>query len=75
MPLLQLPEYPDQEKLSRVEQELAAMPPLVFAGEVNELRNRLAEATEGRAFLLQGETVQKASWNSRPIISVTPLKS
>ncbi|WP_257296296.1 class II 3-deoxy-7-phosphoheptulonate synthase [Endozoicomonas sp. YOMI1] len=54
MPLLQLPEYPDQEKLGRVEQELAAMPPLVFAGEVNELRNRLAEATEGRAFLLQG---------------------
>ncbi len=54
MPLLQLPEYPDQETLHRVEQQLATMPPLVFAGEVNELRNRLAEATEGRAFLLQG---------------------
>ena len=52
--LLQLPEYPDQAKLRQVEQELASMPPLVFAGEVNELRNRLADATEGRAFLLQG---------------------
>lgn len=52
--LLQLPEYPDQAKLRQVERELAGMPPLVFAGEVNELRHRLADATAGRAFLLQG---------------------
>ena len=52
--MLQLPEYPDQKKLSRVEQELATLPPLVFAGEVNELRSRLEEATAGQAFLLQG---------------------
>lgn len=53
-PLLQQPKYPDQGTLDEVEQELATMPPLVFAGEVNELRSRLTEATEGRAFLLQG---------------------
>lgn len=53
-PLLQLPDYPDQAKLHQVERELAGMPPLVFAGEVNELRHRLADATAGRAFLLQG---------------------
>ena len=52
--MLQQPEYPDQARLEEVEQQLAGMPPLVFAGEVNELRGRLAEATEGRAFLLQG---------------------
>ena len=75
MPLLQLPEYPDQETLSRVEQELAAMPPLVFAGEVNDLRNRLAEATEGKAFLLQGATARRAFWSFLPITSVTHLKS
>jgi len=34
--------------------ELSALPPLVFAGEVDVLRGRLAEAAEGRAFLLQG---------------------
>ncbi|WP_067520305.1 class II 3-deoxy-7-phosphoheptulonate synthase [Endozoicomonas ascidiicola] len=54
MPLLQLPEYPDQEKLTQVENRLAAMPPLVFAGEVNELKSRFADATAGKAFLLQG---------------------
>ncbi len=34
--------------------ELSSLPPLVFAGEVDVLRGRLAEAAEGRAFLLQG---------------------
>ena len=53
-PLLQLPEYPDQGQLGQVEKRLAAMPPLVFAGEVNELKSCLADATAGQAFLLQG---------------------
>src|SRR6218665_3130032 len=34
--------------------ELATLPPLVFAGEVDMLRERLAAASAGRAFLLQG---------------------
>ena len=54
MPVLQLPEYPDPKHLNQVEQELASLPPLVFAGEVRELRRRLSEATHGKAFLLQG---------------------
>ncbi len=54
MPVLQLPEYPDQQHLQQVEQQLQAMPPLVFAGEVRALRKRLAQATQGNAFLLQG---------------------
>ncbi|MGB0360532.1 MAG: class II 3-deoxy-7-phosphoheptulonate synthase [Endozoicomonas sp.] len=54
MPSLQLPEYPNQEKLTQVEKKLASMPPLVFAGEVNELKSRMAEVTAGNAFLLQG---------------------
>ena len=54
MPVVQLPEYPDQQHLEQVERNLGKMPPLVFAGEVRELKNRLAEATRGNAFLLQG---------------------
>lgn len=54
MPVLQLPEYPDQAHLQQVEKQLQALPPLVFAGEVRSLRERLADATEGKAFLLQG---------------------
>ena len=54
MPVIQLPDYPDQAHLKQVENRLRKMPPLVFAGEVRELRKRLALATEGKAFLLQG---------------------
>ncbi|MGI9280590.1 MAG: class II 3-deoxy-7-phosphoheptulonate synthase [Endozoicomonas sp.] len=54
MPVIQLPEYPNQDHLQQVEQQLHGMPPLVFAGEVRALRQKLAAATQGKAFLLQG---------------------
>ncbi|XP_073120630.1 phospho-2-dehydro-3-deoxyheptonate aldolase 2, chloroplastic [Henckelia pumila] len=51
---LQLPEYPDEAHLQSVLSTMEAYPPLVFAGEVRSLEERLAEAALGRAFLLQG---------------------
>jgi len=39
--------------LEQVEKELSTLPPLVFAGEARELRNRLAAVARGEAFLLQ----------------------
>ncbi len=53
-PIQQQPEYPDADHLKRVEQTLAGLPPLVFAGEARELKRQFAEVTQGRAFLLQG---------------------
>jgi 3-deoxy-7-phosphoheptulonate synthase len=53
-PIEQNPSYPDQGALRAVEAELASFPPLVFAGEVRELKRDLADAVAGRAFLLQG---------------------
>ena len=53
-PIKQVPDYPDGEKLAGVEAKLAAMPPLVFAGEAQSLKRQLGEVAEGRAFLLQG---------------------
>ncbi|MCY3725159.1 MAG: 3-deoxy-7-phosphoheptulonate synthase, partial [Rhodobacteraceae bacterium] len=53
-PRIQMPDYPDQDKLDRVQNQLAMSPPLVFAGEVRQLRNELAKVCEGKAFLLQG---------------------
>ena len=53
-PIQQVPDYPDSEKLAGVEAKLAAMPPLVFAGEAQSLKRQLGEVAEGRAFLLQG---------------------
>ncbi len=52
-PLVQNPTWPDLEHLDAVERELATKPPLVFAGEARRLQGFLADAAEGRAFLLQ----------------------
>ncbi len=53
-PVRQAPTYPDAAQLSRTEERLQAYPPLVFAGEARRLRAALAQAAEGRAFVLQG---------------------
>jgi 3-deoxy-7-phosphoheptulonate synthase len=54
-PVLQMPtDYPDVAALGRVEDELRALPPLVFAGEARRLTAKLAEVEAGKAFLLQG---------------------
>jgi 3-deoxy-7-phosphoheptulonate synthase len=52
-PASQQPEWPDEADLDRVTKELAGLPPLVFAGEARQLMTSLAEAAEGRAFVLQ----------------------
>ncbi|MDO5052524.1 MAG: 3-deoxy-7-phosphoheptulonate synthase class II [Pseudoclavibacter sp.] len=54
LPIRQQPEWPDAEQLRRVREELAVLPPLVFAGEVDRLRERIASAAAGDAFVLQG---------------------
>ena len=54
LPIKQQPSWPDPEEVAAVSAELATLPPLVFAGEVDNLRTRLARAASGRAFLLQG---------------------
>ncbi|AXX97849.1 class II 3-deoxy-7-phosphoheptulonate synthase [Profundibacter amoris] len=53
-PRVQMPEYTDEATLNAVEAQLAKYPPLVFAGEARRLKSALADAAEGRAFLLQG---------------------
>src|SRR5690606_23764294 len=54
LPALQQPAWPDPDELAAVTAELSAQPPLVFAGEADNLRERLAAASRGEAFLLQG---------------------
>ncbi|RMI37011.1 class II 3-deoxy-7-phosphoheptulonate synthase [Streptomyces triticirhizae] len=54
LPAAQQPEYPDPAALRAVTEELAGYPPLVFAGECDQLGDRIAEVAQGRAFLLQG---------------------
>ena len=50
----QQPDWPDQEALRETLGELAGQPPLVFAGECDHLKSRIAAVARGDAFLLQG---------------------
>ena len=54
LPIRQVPGYPDEAALARVEETLHRFPPLVFAGEARRLKERLAAVAAGKAFLLQG---------------------
>jgi 3-deoxy-7-phosphoheptulonate synthase len=51
---LQQPEWPDRGRLEAVIGHLESLPPLVFAGECDQLKQRLASVARGEAFLLQG---------------------
>jgi 3-deoxy-7-phosphoheptulonate synthase len=53
-PALQQPVWPDPAALEEVVAELRGLPPLVFAGECDQLKMRLAAVARGEAFLLQG---------------------
>ncbi|WP_246081442.1 class II 3-deoxy-7-phosphoheptulonate synthase [Homoserinimonas aerilata] len=54
LPIKQQPQWPDASAVEQASAEIATLPPLVFAGEVDQLRDRLAAAAAGKAFLLQG---------------------
>ncbi len=54
MTAVQQPSWQDPGVYSASVKELSTLPPLVFAGEVDVLRERLAAAAQGKAFLLQG---------------------
>jgi len=53
-PAAQQPDWPEQVALDTALAELAAFPPLVFAGECDQLKERIAAVARGEAFLLQG---------------------
>jgi 3-deoxy-7-phosphoheptulonate synthase len=65
LPIKQQPDWNGTPEHARAVAELGTLPPLVFAGEVDLLKYRLASAARGEAFLLQGgdcaETFQAAT--------------
>jgi len=50
----QQPTYPDADAVAANVARLRRMPPLVFAGECDELKEKMAAVSRGEAFLLQG---------------------
>ncbi|MBD3794469.1 MAG: 3-deoxy-7-phosphoheptulonate synthase class II [Epsilonproteobacteria bacterium] len=53
-PIKQQPVYKNHAMLKSVEAELSSYPPLIFAAEARTLKEKLAMAGRGEAFLLQG---------------------
>src|SRR5580700_10702415 len=53
-PVAQQPDWPDPAAVEAVTREIARLPPLVFAGECDSLKERLAAVARGEAFVLQG---------------------
>ncbi len=51
---IQQPVYEDREELAQTLSELGRLPPLVTSWEILALKQHLAEAQEGKRFLLQG---------------------
>jgi 3-deoxy-7-phosphoheptulonate synthase len=64
-PAAQQPTWPDARALGAAVDTLATYPPLVFAGECDVLKTRMAAAARGEAFVLQGgdcaETFENAT--------------
>ncbi|CAN5319743.1 3-deoxy-7-phosphoheptulonate synthase class II [soil metagenome] len=54
LPIKQQPQWPSADAVAAASAEIATLPPLVFAGEVDNLRDKLAAAASGNGFLLQG---------------------
>ena len=50
----QQPTWPDTAAVQAVVADLRSLPPLVFAGECDQLKSRLAAVARGEAFVLQG---------------------
>jgi len=69
-PALQQPSYDDPVELARVGAHLAELPPLVTSWEVLALKEAVAEAQEGKRFLLQGgDCAESFADCTSPVIS------
>ena len=66
---LHQPEWPDEARAEAARARLAALPPLVFAGEARQLLDALAKVADGRAFVLQaGDCAESFHEFSAPLI-------
>ena len=52
--IVQQPEYQDMDLFNNILKKIESYPPMVFPGEIQNLKKQIAEAGEGRRFILQG---------------------
>ena len=73
-PQAQAVEYPDAAALESAVGRLQALPPLVTSWEIERLRNQIAEAQQGKRFLLQGGDCAETLGDCRPEVIARKLK-
>ncbi len=73
-PYEQAATYPDEALLIEVVQALSLLPPLVTASEVTHLKQAIARAGRGEAFILQGGDCAESFSDCRPEIITNKLK-
>jgi 3-deoxy-7-phosphoheptulonate synthase len=66
--------YKDVDQLSKVVEQLSQVPPLVSQGEIKQLRQAIARAGRGEAFILQGGDCAESFDDCRPEIISNKLK-
>ena len=72
--VLQQPTYPNQDQLQDAVGRLAKLPPLVTSWEIESLKQQLAMAARGEAFLLQGGDCSESLEDCEPDSLVRNLK-
>lgn len=72
--IAQIPQYPDPEARDRVVAELMKLPPLVTSWEVEALKAQLAEAAQGKRFLLQGGDCSESFEDCNSTVIANKLK-
>lgn len=73
-PIRQQPRYDDERAVGDVLEVIKGYPPLVFYGEVDNLRQQLAEAAQGKRFLLQGGDCAERFQDCNPKAITSKLK-
>ena len=73
-PAAQAVAYPDLDSLERAVEELRVLPPIVTSWEIERLKTLLAEAQEGKRFVLQGGDCAETFADCRSTILSAKLK-
>lgn len=73
-PALHQARYDDDDAVARTVARLSALPPLVTSWEIERLRDMLAEAQEGRRFVLQGGDCAETLADCTPQVITNKLK-
>lgn len=74
MTAAQQPTYPDAEALERSVADLSRLPPLVTSWEIDALREQIAKAQRGEAFVLQGGDCAESFYDCTSESIVAKLK-